>query len=101
MTTTRKPAITRSTGHPADTIPDRAAVVDERHRAKPTPTPPPPATRAAERLTEQHNVRIRTSVKDRLSKAVDKLRYETGDRAISIASITDQAIDDWLSQRRL
>ncbi|ASW98461.1 MULTISPECIES: hypothetical protein [Mycobacterium] len=88
--TTRKPAITRTTGHPADTIPDR-----------PHTEPPKPSARGAgpERLTEQHNVRIRPSVKDRLGKAVDKLRYETGDRSISIASITDHAIDDYLRQR--
>ncbi len=35
----------------------------------------------------------------RLGKAVDKLRYETGDRTISIASITDQALDAYLAQR--
>ena len=51
-----------------------------------------------ERLTEQHNVRIRPSTKNRLGKAVDKLRYETGDRTISIASITDQALDAYLTQ---
>ncbi|PJE02000.1 MAG: hypothetical protein CK428_30400, partial [Mycobacterium sp.] len=56
-------------------------------------------TTTEERLTEQHNVRIRPSVKNRLTKAVDKLRYETGDRSISIASITDQAIDVYLQQR--
>lgn len=47
---------------------------------------------------EQHNVRIRPSTKNRLGKAVDKLRYETGDRTISIASITDQALDAYLTQ---
>jgi hypothetical protein len=93
MTTTRKPAITRTIGHPADTIPDRLAATTTEH-------PKPPAHSAGpERLTEQHNVRIRPSVKDRLSKAVDKLRYETGDRSISIASITDQAIDAYLRER--
>lgn len=91
MTTTRKPAITRTVSHPADAIPDRPA-----EPAAPRPMPPP--TPAAERLIEQHNVRIRPSVKERLSKAVDKLRYETGDRSISIASITDQAIDHYLRE---
>lgn len=87
--TARKPAITRTASHPADAIPER-----------PEPTPPPPqAGEVAERLTEQHNVRIRPSTKNRLAKAVDKLRYETGDRTISIASITDQAIDAYLQQR--
>lgn len=100
MTTTRKPAIARVTGHPADAIPDRPSTM-------PAPTPARPASSAAqiatapteEKLSEQHNVRIRPSVKSRLTKAVDKLRYETGDRTISIASITDQAIDDYLKQR--
>ncbi|WP_136246258.1 hypothetical protein [Mycobacterium intracellulare] len=96
MTTTRKPAITRTIGHPADAIPDRPAS-DSIEPPKPRSTPASGTT--AERLTEQHNVRIRPSVKDRLSKAVDKLRYETGDRSISIASITDQAIDNYLRER--
>lgn len=99
MTTTRKPAIIRTAGHPADTIPDRpdtrttpAAADREEHREV---RPPAPAT---ERLIEQHNVRIRPSVKNRLTKAVDKLRYETGDRTISLASITDEALDAYLTQ---
>lgn len=92
MTTTRKPAITRASGHPADSIPTR----DEINRRPAEPTGGAPK---AERLTEQHNVRIRPSVKERLTRAVDKLRYETGDRSISIASITDQAIDAYLRQQ--
>jgi hypothetical protein len=95
-TTPRKPAITRTIEHPADAIPDRSAAIT--HDPSPPHRPPERGT-AAERLTEQHNVRIRPSVKDRLGKAVDKLRYETGDRSISIASITDQAIDTYLRER--
>ena len=91
MTTTRKPAITRTTSHPADDIPDRPAVLT-------APAATPPAAGVTERLTEQHNVRIRPSTKNRLGKAVDKLRYETGDRSISIASITDQALDNYLRE---
>jgi hypothetical protein len=94
---TRKPAIARTTGHPADAIPDRPATPaiggaggHPQHRHD------QPAT---ERLTEQHNVRIRPSVKQRLGRAVDKLRYETGDRSISIAAITDQALDAYLTER--
>ena len=93
--TTRKPAITRTTGHPADAIPDRPAPIITPD-APSTTSRPPERVPAAERLTEQHNVRIRPSVKHRLARAVDKLRYETGNRSISIASITDQAIDDYL-----
>lgn len=90
--TARRPALSRP--HPADSIPDRDAVVSQ-------PLTPPasqPQT-AVERLTASHNVRIRPSTKDRLAKAVDKLRYETGDRSISIASITDLAIDAYLTER--
>lgn len=94
--TARRPAISRP--HPADSIPDRDAVV--RQANPPAPAPQIQARKAAvERLTEQHNVRIRPSTKERLGKAVDKLRYETGDRSISIASITDLAIDAYLTER--
>ncbi len=104
MSTARKPAITRTTGHPADAIPERpAALATQTAPPEPTPAAPlqqpaPQAGGGAERLTEQHNVRIRPSTKTRLGKAVDKLRYETGDRTISIASITDQALDAYLTQ---
>ena len=97
MSTTRKPAITRTVGHPADTIPERTAVVAEPEPKLSASSNPP--VRGGERLTEQHNVRIRPSVKERLGRAVDKLRYETGDRSISIASITDQALDAYLQER--
>ncbi len=106
MSTTRKPAITRTTNHPADAIPDRPAVLTQSAPLETAPTVPAPKQSAppgagaeTERLTEQHNVRIRPSTKSRLGKAVDKLRYETGDRSISIASITDQALDAYLTQR--
>ncbi|WP_280212863.1 hypothetical protein [Nocardia cyriacigeorgica] len=85
----RKPAILPRP-HPADNIPDKPG------------TPPVPSTAetpaAEERLIEQHNVRIRPSTKDRLGRAVDKLRYETGDRSISIASLTDQALREFLDR---
>lgn len=97
MTTTRKPAIQRATGHPADAIPERPAPAPVTGTA--VPATPGTAVPGEEKLSEQHNVRIRPSVKTRLTKAVDKLRYETGDRSISIASITDQAIDVYLQQR--
>lgn len=92
----RRPALSRP--HPADSIPDRDVVGGQA-----TPAEAPSQTEgrkvAVERLTEQHNVRIRPSTKERLGKAVDKLRYETGDRSISIASITDLAIDAYLTER--
>lgn len=52
-----------------------------------------------EKFSEQHNVRIRPSTKLRLNRAVDKLRYETGDRSISIASLTDAALCEYLDKR--
>ncbi|WP_040862857.1 hypothetical protein [Nocardia niigatensis] len=102
----RKPAIQRH--HPADDIPEKpapAAPAQEPDPARPALTVqapsmavPAPATPLQERLIEQHNVRIRPSTKERLGRAVDKLRYETGDRSISIASITDQALREYLDR---
>ena len=99
MSVARKPAISRAAGHPADAITDRPTVPQPAPPAQDQQQPPAPGGEGTERLTEQHNVRIRPSVKNRLGKAVDKLRYETGDRTISIASITDQALDAYLAQR--
>jgi hypothetical protein len=103
----REPAIKRR--HPADDIPDKPSSVPSTpapapEPAKPAPLKPPsmtgpaPAVPLEERLIEQHNVRIRPSTKARLQRAVDKLRYETGDRSISIASITDQALREFLDR---
>lgn len=91
MSVARKPALSRPDRHPAESIPDRETVVAAPKREE--------STAKAERMTEQHNVRIRPSTKARLLRAVDKLRYESGDRSISIASITDQAIDAYLAER--
>lgn len=104
MSAARKPAIVRTTGHPADAIPDRPAGLATQTAGVAEPAQLTPTLVAegggvaAERLIEQHNVRIRPSTKNRLGKAVDRLRYETGDRTISIASITDQALDDYLTK---
>ncbi|MBF6138252.1 hypothetical protein IU501_35355 [Nocardia otitidiscaviarum] len=101
----REPAIRRRTPpHPADTIPERPGTATASTPPEPAaaPTPPPPAPAAPpleERLIEQHNVRIRPSTKTRLGRAVDKLRYETGDRSISIASITDEALREYMDRR--
>lgn len=121
----RSPAITRR--HPAESLPERPArqtrlsaptqaaqsTVDEIPPAAATSqvAPPPVATPLAapqpspglsegeEKLTEQHNVRIRPSVKARAVRAVSKLRYETGDKHISLQSITDAALDEYLTKR--
>lgn len=99
MSVKREPAIRRA-AHPAAELPERPTP------AKATPTSAPPSgpnanqsAREGERLTEQHNVRLRPSTKARLLRAVDKLRYETGDRTISIASITDSAIVEYLDSQ--
>lgn len=63
------------------------------HNARPAAGP------GGEKFTEQHNVRIRSSTKLRLNRAVDRLRYETGDRSISIASLTDAALCEYLDRR--
>ncbi|MGW5518696.1 hypothetical protein [Nocardia africana] len=100
----RKPAISPRR-HPADNLPDKPA-------ADPAPAPssaaeshppmsastPPPQVPLDERLIEQHNVRIRPSTKARLKRAVDKLRYETGDRTISEASLTDRALLEFMDR---
>ncbi|MFE1409190.1 hypothetical protein [Nocardia sp. NPDC059239] len=104
----RKPAIQRH--HPADDIPEKPAAAAPAAEPEPSTGPaltvqapsmaaPAPATPLQERLIEQHNVRIRPSTKERLGRAVDKLRYETGDRSISIASITDQALREYLDRK--
>jgi hypothetical protein len=99
MSVQREPAIRRAT-HPAADLPERPSTAPKPADIAPAPLPQSvPALRGEERLTEQHNVRLRPSTKTRLLRAVDKLRYETGDRTISIASITDSAIVEYLDSR--
>jgi len=45
-------------------------------------------------------VRVRAQTRARLDEAVRKLAYERGVRC-SLASITDEALDSWLSQQGL
>ncbi|OXR40259.1 hypothetical protein B7C42_07684 [Nocardia cerradoensis] len=98
----REPAIKRR--HPADDIPDKPAGPQSEPKAQTTNkksapvSVPAPAVPLDERLIEQHNVRIRPSTKARLKRAVDKLRYETGDRTISEASLTDRALLEFLER---
>ena len=97
MAVNREPAIRRA--HPSEVLPERPRL----SASTPTPTvpssdkqvpaPPLPTQLVGEKLSETHNSRIRPSTKDRLRRAVDKLRYDTGDRSISEASLTDAAID--------
>lgn len=100
MSVQREPAIRRA-AHPAADLPERPTPTVGPATAAPLHAPQAnqPAAQTEERLTEQHNVRLRPSTKARLLRAVDKLRYETGDRTISIASITDSAIVEHLDSR--
>ncbi|MGK2321225.1 hypothetical protein [Gordonia rhizosphera] len=99
----RTPAIGRNR-HPGEDLPERPQPASPNTSAGDAPpVSPPPARSTAdrtqeERMTEQHNVRIRPSVKERAFRAVSKLRYETGDSSISLQSITDQALDEYLKK---
>ncbi|PXW33684.1 UNVERIFIED_CONTAM: hypothetical protein DES50_102307 [Williamsia faeni] len=105
MAVNREPSI-RRTAHPAGAVPERPVAV--------TPAPTltdrigvevaeavTPTVPVGEKRSETHNSRIRPSTKDRLRRAVDKLRYDTGDRSISEASLTDAAIDEYLKKREM
>ncbi|MFF1946849.1 hypothetical protein ACFVWF_32445 [Rhodococcus qingshengii] len=106
MSVKREPAIRKT--HPAELIPERPP------RGDATPTTPAaapaPSSPSAdlggrkdeeEKLSMTHNTRIKPSTKDRLRRGVDKLRYETGDREISEASMTEAALDEYLKARGL
>lgn len=108
MAVNREPAIRRT--HPAEVLPDRPTPAPSPSSDRPVAFPesqsaPVPQIRVplptGEKLSETHNSRIRPSTKDRLRRAVDKLRYDTGDRSISEASLTDSAIDAFLKERGL
>ncbi|QTJ70611.1 hypothetical protein HYG77_34520 (plasmid) [Rhodococcus sp. ZPP] len=119
MSVQREPAIRRP-AHPAADLPERPRVVktpapaaDEQPTQLPTEStirpvadapvapvrsPLPEAAPTVEKLSEQHNVRLRPSTKARLTRGVDKLRYETGDRSITISSVTDAALVEYLTK---
>lgn len=109
MSVQREPAIRKA--HPASDLPERPTSTEAAVPSGPTSTPAASSVQAApvlvqshhapaaEKLSEQHNVRLRPSTKARLIRAVDKLRYETGDRSINISSVTDAAIIDYLTSR--
>lgn len=104
MSVKREPAIRKT--HPAELIPERPPKGD----ATPATSAPAPSSPSAdvggrkdeeEKLSMTHNTRIKPSTKDRLRRGVDKLRYETGDREISEASMTEAALDEYLKARGL
>ncbi len=104
MSVKREPAIRKT--HPAELIPERPPRGDATP-ATPAATPPSPSADLSarkdeeEKLSMTHNTRIKPSTKDRLRRGVDKLRYETGDREISEASMTEAALDEYLKARGL
>ena len=104
MSVKREPAIRKT--HPAELIPERPPRGDA-PPAAPAATPPSPSADLSarkdeeEKLSMTHNTRIKPSTKDRLRRGVDKLRYETGDREISEASMTEAALDEYLKARGL
>ncbi len=106
MSVKREPAIRKT--HPAELIPERPPRGDATP-ATPAPAATPPSPSAdlsarkdeEEKLSMTHNTRIKPSTKDRLRRGVDKLRYETGDREISEASMTEAALDEYLKARGL
>lgn len=104
MTAQRQPAIRKT--HPAEELPERPGRIDP--PASPKPLQPSPSSQPeqgdntqSEGLMSTHNTRIRPSIKARLRRGVDKLRYETGDRTISEASITDKALQEYLDKHGL
>ncbi|ERB54328.1 hypothetical protein N806_24715 [Rhodococcus sp. P27] len=104
MSVKREPAIRKT--HPAELIPERPPRGDALPAA-PAPAPSSPSVDLSgrkdeeEKLSMTHNTRIKPSTKDRLRRGVDKLRYETGDREISEASMTEAALDEYLKARGL
>ncbi|NHE68866.1 hypothetical protein G9U53_31635 [Rhodococcus sp. D-46] len=104
MSVKREPAIRKT--HPAELIPERPPRGDTTP-ATPAPAPSSPSVDLSgrkdeeEKLSMTHNTRIKPSTKDRLRRSVDKLRYETGDREISEASMTEAALDEYLKARGL
>lgn len=94
----REPAIRRP--HPADDLPERPTR-GESHSGKSPAKSSRSRTSAEskERMTEQHNVRIRPSTKERLDDAVLTMRFQTKDKSISLASITDAAINYYLDKK--
>ncbi|MBY4575490.1 hypothetical protein ACN94_18165 [Gordonia paraffinivorans] len=83
---------------PATTTPGSAAAVASTTQVVTRPAEEPAGT--DEKYSEQHNVRIRPSVKRRLERLAGKLQYEEG-RPVSQASITDAAIDEYCQRHNI
>ena len=93
MSIQRAPALHRRVDPVAEAIPPR---VDNPDPSLPAPAPRP------EPLNTSLQVRVRASTRERLDEAVRKLQYERKDRrSVSLASLTDHALDAWLTTQGL
>ncbi len=92
MSIQRAPAPHRRVDPVAEAIPPR---VDNPDPSLPAPAPRP------EPLNTSLQVRVRASTRERLDEAVRKLQYERKDRSVSLASLTDHALDAWLTTQGL
>lgn len=98
MSIQRESALSRRNVHPAESLPSRDEVG----------TPAPATSTAAqvrtdnapaeERLSATHNTRVRPSTKTRVDAAVPRHQIATGDKTVSLASITDIALTEWLER---
>lgn len=97
MSVQRESAVGRRNVHPAEALPSRDEV------APAESTPDVGAGRAGgatteERLTATHNTRVRPSTKTRVDAAVPRHMIATSDKTVSLASITDIALTEWLDR---
>lgn len=92
MSADRQPALHRRVDPVAAGIPDRIAGAKESRQG--------PIAEQRDRLDTTLQVRVRASTRARLDEAVRKLTYERRERH-SLASITDEALDTWLSKHGL
>jgi hypothetical protein len=100
MSVKREPAIRKT--HPAELIPERPPKDESAPVVQAIPPGGPIGRKdEEEKLSMTHNTRIKPSTKERLRRGVDKLRYETGDREISEASMTEAALNEYLQARGL
>lgn len=94
----RQPALSRRIDPVAEAIPDRVGA----EGGTATPAAADVASQGrSDPLNTSLQVRVRASTRERLDEAVRKLQYERKDRSVSLASITDQALDAWLAEQGL
>lgn len=92
----RRPALGQRVDPVQAAIPERQTVTTG-HAGSPSPAPLSGTGHAGgEALNTVLNTRIKASTRSRLELAVNKLRFEQNDRSISLASLTDRALDSFL-----